>query len=101
MDEIKFAFALPTRIVFGAGVIQSLAGEARGLGGRRIMLVCDPGIVSAVLSDRIISILTEAGVQVKLFSSISPASTGMDALTHAIEAGTVGRRLFQHPIGSG
>jgi alcohol dehydrogenase len=72
MDEIKFAFALPTRIVFGAGAIQSLAGEALSLGGRRIMLVCDPGIVAAGLSDRVISILTEAGVQVKLFSSISP-----------------------------
>ena len=71
MNQTNFDFHLPTRIVFGSGSVDSLAEEVQRLKGQRILLVCDPGLVSAGLADRIASILDEADLHVEIFSDVS------------------------------
>lgn len=68
---MNFKFHLPTRIVFGGGVIESLAEEARVLAGRNILLVCDPGIISAGLTARVASILEKSAARVEVFGAVS------------------------------
>ena len=65
MNQTNFDFHLPTRIVFGSGSVDSLAEEVQRLKKQRILLVCDPGLVSAGLADRIASILDEADLHVE------------------------------------
>jgi alcohol dehydrogenase len=69
--KININFALPTRIVFGSGSVDALSEEVQRLKGRRILLVCDPGLVSVGLTDRIVSILDKADVHVEVFSGVS------------------------------
>ena len=71
MDEINFNFQLPTRIVFGNGVIDRLHHEVQQWEGRSILLVCDPGIVSAGVAAKVFSILDFAAEKVEVFSAVS------------------------------
>ena len=43
----NFSVTQPTKIVFGNGAINNLAEEVRALGGSRVFLVIDPGLVAA------------------------------------------------------
>src|SRR2546428_4298738 len=52
---MNFSYYLPTKILFGFGSLEGLAGEVEGLGGRKALLVTDKvmgktGIVSKVSS---------------------------------------------------
>jgi alcohol dehydrogenase len=71
MNQTSFEFQLPTRIVFGRGSVASLGGEIRQLAGRRIMIVCDRGIVSAGLTGRVESALAGTAEEVAVFSAVS------------------------------
>lgn len=55
-------FAIP-EIIFGRGSIVHLASCAKRLGGRRVMLVSDQGLVSAGWVDRIMDILRDNGLE--------------------------------------
>ena len=67
-----------TRVVFGAGVLSQLGGCARDLGGRRILLVSDPGIRQAGHEARACCLLEEAGLQVHVFDELQPNPTTED-----------------------
>ena len=71
MKLIRFDFQLPTRIVFGSGSVDTLTEEVQRLKGLRILLVCDPGLVSAGIADRIVSILAKPDLHVEIFSDVS------------------------------
>ena len=51
-------FAIP-EIIFGRGSLVHLASCAKRLGGRRVLLVTDQGLVSAGWADRIMRISTQ------------------------------------------
>jgi len=55
-------FAIP-EIIFGRGSIVHLASCAKRLGGRRVLLVSDPGLVGAGWVDRIMEILRDNGLE--------------------------------------
>ena len=57
-----FDFRPTTRVVFGEGTLAQLGKRARELGGDRILLVTDPGIVRAGLADRAIASLQSASL---------------------------------------
>ncbi len=71
MADMSFTYQLGTRIVFGAGRLAELGGEARALAGQRVLLVTDPGIVAAGLADKAREALGEAGVESAVFSDVS------------------------------
>lgn len=73
MDLLKgFEFILPTRIKYGAGVVEELGGELDAIGAKRIMVVTDKGVIKAGLADRIIGILTNSGVEYMVYDEVEP-----------------------------
>src|SRR5699024_7069494 len=70
----KYSFELPTRIEFGVGVIETLAELVVGLGGRRVLLVSDPGLVAAGVVGRVSAILTAADLDVITFAGWAPGA---------------------------
>ena len=62
-----FDFRPTTRVVFGEGTLAQLGKRARELGGDRILLVTDPGIVRAGLADRTIASLQSASLACCVF----------------------------------
>lgn len=67
----EFEFLLPTRIIFGNGVIGKVAEEARQLGARAL-IVTDPGLMGTGYVEQIRDRLKEAGLEVDVFSDIDP-----------------------------
>lgn len=68
----QFSFELPTRIEFGIGLIESLADQVTQLGGKRVLLVSDKGLVAAGVVGRVADILTAANLDVLTFTDVEP-----------------------------
>ena len=78
-----FDFSLPTRIVFGAGVLDRLGELARSLPGvERVLVVSDPGVVAAGHTPRGIDALHDARLETVLFDGV-----GENPTTEHVEAG--------------
>jgi alcohol dehydrogenase class IV len=65
-------FSFPTRIVFGAGAIRELGGEAKRLGIERPLLVTDRGIVQCGIADRIIEEGKRSGLSLTIYDGVNP-----------------------------
>ncbi len=76
---MEAVFHFPTRILFGEGVVGRLAEEVSGLGGSRVLLVTDPGIVRVGLAGRVQEVLEGAGLAVRVFDQVSPNPTDAQA----------------------
>lgn len=74
----SFDSSLRTRLVFGAGCLDRLGELAAGLGGRRVLLVTDPGIVQAGHAARAESLLRASGLEVAVFDSVRENPTTLD-----------------------
>lgn len=74
-----------TRLVFGAGCSARISELARSLGGRRVMIVSDAGIVAAGHFERVAEQLRGAGLQVASFHDFSenPTSAMVDLAVQA------------------
>src|SRR5271154_1820939 len=59
-----FEFAQRPRLVCGAGVVERVGELAQELGGRRALLVTDPGIVQAGHAARVLSAFDASGISV-------------------------------------
>jgi alcohol dehydrogenase len=64
-----------TRVLFGAGKLAALGGVVRELGGRRVMLVTDPGLEAAGHPQRSTAHLKAAGVEVFVFDGVEENPT--------------------------
>jgi len=76
-------------VIFGPGSISQLGEQAKTLGCKTIMCVCDEGIKAAGISAKVESILTEAGLNCIVFSGVlsDPPSRVIDeAVALALEA---------------
>jgi alcohol dehydrogenase len=67
---IPFDYQPRTRLVFGAGCVEQLGTLACSLGGRRILLVTDPGLVAAGHADHARGFLIDAGLEVVVFDQV-------------------------------
>lgn len=78
METIDFQHR--TRLVFGSHEVDRLGALANELGGKRALLVSDPGIVSAGHFQHGVDILTGAGLQVCGFHAVheNPSTTDVD-----------------------
>src|SRR5687767_7061736 len=65
-----FDFAPLNRVVFGPGSLARLGDLARELGGKRILLVTDPGLEEAGHPQRAADYLTQVGLEVFVFDEV-------------------------------
>jgi alcohol dehydrogenase len=74
VGELKmknFEFLLPTRIIFGNGVIDRIGDEARNL-GRRAFIVTDKDILQTGYTERIQRLFKHFNIEVMVFSDVAP-----------------------------
>jgi alcohol dehydrogenase len=64
-----------TRLVFGVQALDRLAELVRELGGRRVLLVTDPGICAAGHAERARALLDQGGFHVSLFRHVAENPT--------------------------
>ncbi len=70
-----FSFSLPTRVRFGVGELQALAGESRGLGIKRPLLVTDSFLVNTSLLHQAVQDCRAAGLAVEVWDGVVPNPT--------------------------
>jgi alcohol dehydrogenase class IV len=63
-------WSFPTTIVFGDGSLATLTDHVRRAGGKRALVVCDPGVVKVGIADRVRSVLEEAGIAAAIFDGV-------------------------------
>ena len=78
----SFDFYPTTRVMFGEGTLTQVGKLAEELGGKRILFVTDPGIVSAGLADRAIASLHDTSLDIFVFDG-----TGENPTTEHVNAG--------------
>src|SRR3989475_374833 len=86
----SFDYQPRTRIVFGLNSVERVGELARGLGAKVVLVVTDPGIVTAGHSDRVEHILQSCGLGVLVFDEVHENPTTRDVdkcLTVAKSAG--------------
>ncbi|MEI6873385.1 MAG: iron-containing alcohol dehydrogenase [Verrucomicrobiota bacterium] len=67
---LPFDYQPRTRMVFGAGTLSRLGQLARELGGTRVLVVTDPGIVAAGHADRAMQVIRAEGLAGTLFDGV-------------------------------
>lgn len=66
------SFDAVRRIVFGAGVLQSIGDEIKRHHGSKVLVVTDPGIKAAGLVDRMVGFLERANLAYHVFDEVEP-----------------------------
>ncbi len=72
MTISSFSINQPTAIRFGVGAVQGLPDLVRSLGGSKVFLVVDPGLVLCGLADQITAPLKAAGLPFELYDQVAP-----------------------------
>ena len=88
-----FEFRAPTRLVIGAGGVARLGTLARELGGTRVLIASDPGVVRAGHTASAIRSLEAAGLATAVFSAF-----GENPTTAQVDAGTAVARGFRPDV---
>src|SRR2546427_1242295 len=73
-----FDYQPRTRIVFGLNSVERVGELARGLGAKVVLVVTDPGIVTAGHADRVEHILQSCGLGVVVFDEVHENPTTRD-----------------------
>ena len=73
-DQSTFEFVLPTRIVFGSGIIRTLPEEIRGMNHVKPLIITDKGLVKAGIAGKITAVLEKENIQYSLFDGIAAES---------------------------
>ncbi len=71
----RFDFQPTTRVVFGERAIDQLGSLAKELNGRRVLVVTDPGLISAGHVERALHSLKKESIDVCLFSGVEENPT--------------------------
>ncbi|MFM8252537.1 MAG: iron-containing alcohol dehydrogenase [Planctomycetota bacterium] len=86
---IPFDYYPTTRFVFGPGRLSELGQFARELGGHRVLVVSDRGVISAGHTGRGLDVLRHAGLTTLLFDGVRENPT-----TDTVDAGLAVAREF-------
>src|SRR5438876_207506 len=70
-----FDYHSPTRVVYGPGTLARLGEVARELGGKRVLLVTDPGLEAAGHPQRALVSLRNAGLEAFVFDGVEENPT--------------------------
>ena len=85
-----FEFTLPTKIIFGPGCVKQLAKEIEAIGGKKPLIITDPGIRGAGIDRIVTDLLEEAGVEYGLFDGVEANPKDVNAEAAACEARACG-----------
>ncbi|MDF2681713.1 MAG: alcohol dehydrogenase [Brevibacillus sp.] len=75
-----FQFHLPTRIHFGNGKVRELADHVRELGGKKVLLVTDQGIVKSGILQRVTDILENEKIDIVIYDQVKPNPRDVDCM---------------------
>ena len=89
-DPLTFGFLAATRLVVGPGTIARLGDLARELGGTRVLVTSDRGIMAAGHTASGIESLQAAGITTEAFSAFTENPSSAE-----VEAGTAVARKFR------
>ena len=78
-----FNYHIPTRIEYGIGSVKQLADHVRALGGTRVLVVGDPGVLRAGVIDRVTGVLDSASIPFTVFAEVES-----DPDVRSVDAGT-------------
>ena len=81
MALTAFDYQPRTRLVFGSGTLARVGELAKEYGGKRALVVSDPGIVRAGYTTRAVSFLVAAGLETRVFGAVreNPSTQDVDA----------------------
>ena len=65
-----FEFTLPTKIIYGCGVLKQLPEEIRAAGGTKILLITDTGITKAGITALITDLLYASGLEYTVYDGV-------------------------------
>jgi len=83
-----------TRIVFGEGTLQRVGELARELGGTRVLVVTDGGIVKAGHASRAVDLIQSAGLESLLYDTVHENPSTKDVDDCVVVAREFGADLF-------
>jgi len=63
-------FLMPTKIVSGIGAVTEVAKEAKLFGGKKVLIITDPGLSKAGLPGVVADILKSGGIEVANFDAV-------------------------------
>ncbi len=72
IQEKTHTLYAPNKLLFGLGAARGLAAEVQILGGRKVLVVTDPGVVKAGLLQPALDSLDGAGIPHVLFDQVEP-----------------------------
>lgn len=78
MDLGPFDHQPRTRLVFGAGTLARVGELAKEIGGKRVLVVTDPGIAKAGYPGKAIELIQEAGLVAEVFAEVHENPTTKD-----------------------
>lgn len=93
-------FQMPDRLIMGDGVLDQLPELVRGLGGTRVMVVTDPGLVRAGICDLVTTVLGSVDVEVSVFAEVEP-DPDFEIVNRAVVAGQDQRADLLVGLGGG
>lgn len=99
-DGLAFAVTWPPNVTFGAGAVAGLGDRARAMGGRKALLVTDPGLVAIGLADKVAGSLRAAGIEADVFGKVKPNPT-MAEVTEGVARVSSGGHDFIVALGGG
>ena len=85
-----FEFTLPTKIIFGPGCVKQLVEEIAAIGGKKPLIITDPGIRGAGIDRIVTGLLDEAGIEYGLFDGVEANPKDVNAEAAAREARACG-----------
>ena len=77
-EIVGFAHTPGTRVLFGPGVVNQAGNLIKKLGGSRVLLVTDSGILKAGHADWVKGVLEREGLEVTIFSEVHENPTTED-----------------------
>lgn len=76
---------IPTDVHFGYGSARSVPDHVRGIGGRKVFVVTDPGVRAAGIVDRVTAGLEQAAIAFVVYDNVT-ADSGSDLISEGLES---------------
>lgn len=75
LGEEVFGFFIPTVTLMGIGASKQIGAQVKSLGGKKVLIVTDKGIVGTGMADQVKKQVEEAGAKALIFDGAEPNPT--------------------------
>ncbi|HCY87545.1 MAG TPA: hypothetical protein DHV36_20595 [Desulfobacteraceae bacterium] len=96
-----FEFSLPTKLVYGIGILDSIQGEVAGFGKRNALLVTDEILLKTGLVDKVKEGLQKTDIRVAAVFDKVPPNSDIAAVTACAKAGKAAKCDMVIAVGGG